>query len=633
MGRKPNKLVIEFFSRGPKLEDASNRYEHTCKACGERFPKGRIDSLTTHVFKKCPAITVRERQRALLEFNELPSTVQGEREGSVGKGLGRGKTIELPVGNPSLARLEALAEVSRHARVGFGGVDENQSTNDPPRANSPHSLALLNSGPNSEAARLRSALSLTAQSATEVMMSADDTPVTEPSLELRIAESLSPFTTTIPKATQTWPLAPRDPSIDPAIYADSNNEFSEAIQGANPPRAATFPRAIAINPDGGSSPGGTTSRERKQKLRGKFTSERRKEVQAVRKIGACLRCRMLRKPCSNETPCSTCSNVESARLWKNTCVRTKLAAQVDIFSSGLWTSLAERYSDATTTSFTASPDIWTLHATQFPTSSAAGIIITSPLTHFTLTSSSLPLVLAPHFPSSLFPSQTPALSLHSINYPYPQTSPLKSYLDASLPILLPSATPPISTALSTLLSLLPTTPNLLPPLHLWTAITILTTPSLPFTLTLQPPTGPPLSAPPASSILLQAHLQSHLSILLPALSQITLSTLETRLLRRNPPSNLGTFLTALITISSLEKLANAVSTFPELEDEDSEALRVKKRFLVDQAERFVALVVELCGMRGVLADEGVREWGAGVEGQGEMGWCAGLMGGGSVGVS
>jgi hypothetical protein len=36
MGRRPNQLILEFFERGPKLEDASNRYQHTCKSCGEK---------------------------------------------------------------------------------------------------------------------------------------------------------------------------------------------------------------------------------------------------------------------------------------------------------------------------------------------------------------------------------------------------------------------------------------------------------------------------------------------------------------------------------------------------------------------------------------------------------------------
>ena len=32
MGRKPNQLILEFFERGQKLEDASNRYQHTCSS-------------------------------------------------------------------------------------------------------------------------------------------------------------------------------------------------------------------------------------------------------------------------------------------------------------------------------------------------------------------------------------------------------------------------------------------------------------------------------------------------------------------------------------------------------------------------------------------------------------------------
>lgn len=35
MGRRPNAIVGDYFIRGQKLEDASNRYEHDCKKCGE----------------------------------------------------------------------------------------------------------------------------------------------------------------------------------------------------------------------------------------------------------------------------------------------------------------------------------------------------------------------------------------------------------------------------------------------------------------------------------------------------------------------------------------------------------------------------------------------------------------------
>ncbi|KAF2486945.1 hypothetical protein BDY17DRAFT_308291 [Neohortaea acidophila] len=70
--------------------------------------------------------------------------------------------------------------------------------------------------------------------------------------------------------------------------------------------------------------------------RGRFDDERRKEVSEIRKRGACIRCRMLKKPCSGETPCSTCKNVESARVWKTRCLRTRLVDEFTLWSLGLF---------------------------------------------------------------------------------------------------------------------------------------------------------------------------------------------------------------------------------------------------------------------------------------------------------
>ncbi len=120
MGRKPNQLILEFFERGQKLEDNSNRYQHTCKACREKFPKGRIDSLTNHLVKKCPAIALRDRQRVLLQLHDLPDFAEsepGSGRDSNGNGndmVKRGKTLELPYANRNWTALETLAEVSRH---------------------------------------------------------------------------------------------------------------------------------------------------------------------------------------------------------------------------------------------------------------------------------------------------------------------------------------------------------------------------------------------------------------------------------------------------------------------------------------------------------------------------------------
>ncbi|EGY13775.1 uncharacterized protein VDAG_00457 [Verticillium dahliae VdLs.17] len=71
MGRKPNPIICEYFTRGPKLTDSSNRYPHKCKLCGENFPKGRGEALTKHITEKCPAITPEQRINAALNLSGL----------------------------------------------------------------------------------------------------------------------------------------------------------------------------------------------------------------------------------------------------------------------------------------------------------------------------------------------------------------------------------------------------------------------------------------------------------------------------------------------------------------------------------------------------------------------------------
>ena len=113
MGRKPNQLILEFFVRGPKLEDSSNRYQHTCKACGEKFPKGRIDSLTNHLVKKCQAIPLRDRQRVLLRLHELPDLTEGDANKDPNAPGGKGKSGDGSFNRPNFDGLNVLAEASR----------------------------------------------------------------------------------------------------------------------------------------------------------------------------------------------------------------------------------------------------------------------------------------------------------------------------------------------------------------------------------------------------------------------------------------------------------------------------------------------------------------------------------------
>lgn len=39
--------------------------------------------------------------------------------------------------------------------------------------------------------------------------------------------------------------------------------------------------------------------------------------------------------CSDGDPCSTCASVESARLWKMPCMRTRVTSEYELYSAGL----------------------------------------------------------------------------------------------------------------------------------------------------------------------------------------------------------------------------------------------------------------------------------------------------------
>lgn len=70
-----------------------------------------------------------------------------------------------------------------------------------------------------------------------------------------------------------------------------------------------------------------------QHFRSRFTEDRRKEVQRIRMRGACIRCRILRKTCSEGDPCDTCRKVLSPRVWRTGCIRTRLVDELDIYTA------------------------------------------------------------------------------------------------------------------------------------------------------------------------------------------------------------------------------------------------------------------------------------------------------------
>jgi hypothetical protein len=88
-------------------------------------------------------------------------------------------------------------------------------------------------------------------------------------------------------------------STQEQLLFDSLQEHDPSLTAATQ-RAASYPRPIAMNPNtqakGFVNEFGNSTKPAKPKVRGRFSTERRKEVQEVRKRGACIRCRMLKKP-------------------------------------------------------------------------------------------------------------------------------------------------------------------------------------------------------------------------------------------------------------------------------------------------------------------------------------------------
>lgn len=110
---------------------------------------------------------------------------------------------------------------------------------------------------------------------------------------------------------------------------------------------------------------GNGQRATRPKVRGKFNEGRRKEVSEVRKAGSCIRCRMLKKPCSTGNPCDTCKGVESARLWKTPCIRTRVSNDLCLYSVKLHTVLAHHQVLAAKGSATFQPSPYHIEVSHF----------------------------------------------------------------------------------------------------------------------------------------------------------------------------------------------------------------------------------------------------------------------------
>jgi hypothetical protein len=408
MGRKPNPLILEYFVRGPKLNDSSNRYPHTCKQCGENFPKGRIDSLTTHITKKCPAISDSDRMRACLELHGLTNPqYPANHIHQPGDGLEQGQgLVQVPDLPQGWSALETLAEASRQVDLNENNrIQTAQPTESllNPNPSSPTTTDLnpadrfevqeqftLDNPPISFDSRPHNEIQ--GQFATYRHVPYSSTPncslaalpeTTPPPADLTPEERLQALLpqTTSPDATNL--------SVAVAAAARLNSSFLDtdvssenaplALPAPPPPAAEHAPdtNLVASIPSSQSSQpwgelmylantssisflnehpappmplnrGGvrmdtsdTMFNPRARHARARFSQSRRREVQEVRKIGACIRCRILRKNCGKGSPCDTCRKVLSPRVWKTGCVRTKLHDMLDLYSAGVQVVLSQ----------------------------------------------------------------------------------------------------------------------------------------------------------------------------------------------------------------------------------------------------------------------------------------------------
>ncbi|KAK2613413.1 hypothetical protein N8I77_000330 [Diaporthe amygdali] len=409
MGRRPNQVIQQYFQRGPKLADNSNRYPQTCKLCGENFPKGRIDSLTTHLTKRCPAISEQDRINACLMLNGIsaartPRTLHARQQQQAQQHQGPQMELPLMQSHQNWTPLETLAEVSRRqidhlneyggerpqtqheSHEPFSGAFELSGPTALERADiqeqftvedhsSPYNDHQTEERPGKDGLDGQSNVAEHVQDSHEHGTAPADAPnltvaaaaaarlnnaMLDPTLFLNhnLGEDLARAIETVqdadatpgpasgavapeehaPPATPDHISPPPAPAPPPAPQSASQQPWGEITYMAStplaPPSAASHPMhgvpmssrsVFRVDQNGSKS----------RHSRARFDEQRRKEVQQVRKIGACIRCRILRKTCSQGDPCDTCRKVLSPRIWRSGCVRTKFTDELNLYDAGV----------------------------------------------------------------------------------------------------------------------------------------------------------------------------------------------------------------------------------------------------------------------------------------------------------
>ncbi|KAI1770850.1 hypothetical protein F4818DRAFT_431220 [Hypoxylon cercidicola] len=463
MGRKPNPIIIEYFERGAKLPGNSNRYRHRCKLCGEEFPKGRIESLTTHLIRKCPAISVEDREHAFCELNDIPRGASRMRfDGLLHTGPNAGPP-PAPVQNQGQNQgqnqnqiwtpLEALAEASRQIEANEKHDDHVPSSQDhtaeairttlaaavpvaastnpfelheqftlenppmnvdnrsqhgneenPPmdfdhhsQNNEEYQPTNFDNRPQDDEDGLAKPSDIA-----QTELSAEDTirqllpNAGSPQSVLSVAAAATARLNTSLLHPQFLPGAISESAPQPQPQSQSTDMMIEYPltheQQLAPPstNVSTLPwdsttyltggiHAPATVNDHGQRPAITLNRggfrmdtsnglygTHQRHNRSKFEPDRRKEVSAVRLIGACIRCRILRKTCSLGTPCVTCKKVLSPRVWNTGCVRIKQADLDKLYSAKVQAVLSQKRINSLKSSYRFQNVGITVEASHFP---------------------------------------------------------------------------------------------------------------------------------------------------------------------------------------------------------------------------------------------------------------------------
>lgn len=595
--------------------------EDECGADRSQFPKGRIDSLTNHLAKKCPALPLQDRQRALLQFHELPLPDNMARAGLTTAGASSqmqgGQKMNLPFApSKQLSALETLAEVSRqhldlsgqrlpdkhsqsmqHNNVNHAGlleeflIDDRTEGSDmaglsqamemsnPPAmpamyqfngplhhspTNSPHmgNMPLPNS---SSMAQMVPSLVLAASAANELMplgngMTMDPdmslTGTSMPGIPEKYFHNHTP-------GRGNWPSLQPNP-LDPLLQDHGKEEQLN--------KPASQPRPIAMNPNNQThftTDFSMNQKPSKPKVRGRFSDSRRKEVQEVRKRGACIRCRMLKKPCSGENPCNTCQNVESARLWKQPCIRTRIAEEFSLYSAGLHAVLAHHATAAAKGNIRLDQSTGRIEASHFP---STGIFATFVPLKCQQSQSARNVDIDP----AIFdPSSSPDLEL--IDGDDDISGKLDIYIKKIGPSFLGAEVSAfMKTTMQTASSITSSNQDQLLPkvVELWNLTRILTSRTLHWQFFSNPSLAPTMATPvltqadmgepgripltmvehPSSHSLIEMQVMGATEKRAACLARVVMNDLERRLLQRQQANPFETFLVAVILLSCVEAM-------------------------------------------------------------------------------